>query len=110
MERYTAQSFNQSVLIDMSHEVCTELESAASQYFLLKDKLQQVLVRLSRASTSRRQSYMMSLEIQRDTIEGLVCMYGEYIERKMDKLRHIEMVREESEDSNTGDHEDMECQ
>ena len=89
-------AFNESVLNDMMEEVCRELERAADQYLHIKDKLRAINVRLDRARSSQRLAQQASLELQRDTTEGVMCVYSEYIQRKMQKLNSIQAYREKT--------------
>ena len=87
--------FNALMLTDMSEEVCMEIQLAASQYTVLQGKLRQITVRLKRAlnCTSPRMAVVANLELQRDTTQGVMCMYRQYLEKKLHKLDQLHRFR-----------------
>ena len=72
------------------------MESAAKQYLLIKDYLRRINLRLQRAMRDGRLALVYTLEVQRDSTAGVLCMYGEYIQRKAYKHQEIQQYREEA--------------
>ena len=89
------EKFNEEILIDLLQEVCREIDCAVSQYDLMQSKLRHITLRLDRALRTERLSSVASLELQRDSIQGVMCMYGEYLERKLHKHNQIQRYRQE---------------
>lgn len=93
---YSSLQFNIEVLDDLTIETQEEMNMAASQYLIIKDRLRFLTNRLVRAGAQGNLSMVASLELQRDIAAGVLCMYGKYIQRKMNKLTNIERYREEA--------------
>ena len=87
--------FNSLMLTDMTEEVCKEIQLAASQYTVLQSKLTYITVRLNRSlkSAGARMATVANLELQRDTTQGVMCMYRQYLERKLHKLDQLQRLR-----------------
>ena len=96
MESYNADQFNTDILNDLSQEICRDMDRAAKQYLLSKDYLRTLNVRLERALRDDRLALMYTLQVQRDSTSGMLCMYGEYLKRKAFKLQEIEAFREQA--------------
>ena len=93
MADYSSFQFNMDVLNDLTMETQEEMNMAANQYTLLKDKLRYITRRLIRAGAGGNMTLVASLEIQRDLTAGVLCMYGKYMTRKLNRLRNIERYR-----------------
>ena len=93
MADYSSFQFNMDVLNDLTMETQEEMNMAANQYTLLKDKLRYITRRLIRAGACGNMTLVASLEIQRDLTAGVLCMYGKYMTRKLNRLRNIERYR-----------------
>ena len=96
MESYNADQFNTDILNDLSQEICQDMDRAAKQYLLIKDYLRTLNVRLERALRDDRLALVHTLQVQRDSTSGMLCMYGEYLMRKAFKLQEIEAFREQA--------------
>ena len=92
---FLTEKFNEEILIDLLQEVCREIDCAVSQYNLMQSKLRHITLRLDRALRTERLSSVASLELQRDSIQGVMCMYGEYLQRQLHKYNQIQRYRQE---------------
>lgn len=93
MADYSSLQFNIDVLNDLTMETQEEMNMAASQYYLIQDRLRTLRRRLIRAGATGNMTMVASLEIQHDLAAGVLCMYGKYMMRKINKLRNIERYR-----------------
>ena len=96
MDAYSSEQFNTDILDNLTEEICQDMESAAKQYLLIKDYLRRINLRLQRALRDGRLALVYTLEVQRDSTAGVLCMYGEYIQRKAYKHQEIQQYREEA--------------
>ena len=96
MEAYNSDQFNSDILNDLSEEIVRDMDRSAKQYLLIKDNLQTINVRLERALRDERLALVYTLQVQRDCVSGMLCMYGEYLQRKAFKLQEIEAFREQA--------------
>lgn len=89
------EKFNEAILVSMMEEACKDIEMAVTQYQLIDSKLRGVRLRLLRAMRSNKVSSILSLEQQRDVLQGVMCMYGQYLQKKLHKLGQIRQYRQE---------------
>lgn len=85
--------FNTAVIIDMTDETLLVLDRAIGQYNVIKEKLRIIEVRLDRAMRKGQLPSAAGLEMQRDSTRGVLCMYGEYIQRKIAKINGLQAYR-----------------
>ena len=79
-------------MIALIQKLCTQVEKATDQITLIKEELRVANVRLRRAQDQRRMAQIISYELQMQTIQGVYCMYIEYVERKMAVVRRIKIA------------------
>ena len=87
------ERFNLGVIIDMTDETLLVLDRAIGQYNIIKDKLRCIESRLTRAMRSGCYGNAAGLEMQRDSTRGVLCMYNEYIHRKIAKINGLQAYR-----------------
>jgi len=80
--------FNADIVLQLTEETIQLLDEAIKQYKLIENQLHYITVRLERARKAGR--FVGSLEIQRDTVDGVRCMYREYIQRQVIKLQQLQ--------------------
>lgn len=80
--------FNLDIVIQLKEETIQLLHAAIKQYQLIENRLNGMNIRLERAKKNGR--LLASLEMQRDTTEGVLCMYEEYIKRQVTKLYQLQ--------------------
>jgi len=80
--------FNLDIVIQLKEETIQLLHAAIKQYQLIENRLNGMNIRLERAKKNGR--LLPSLEMQRDTTEGVLCMYEEYIKRQVTKLHQLQ--------------------
>lgn len=87
---YDSKVFNYDMICDLIHEVEDELNGGLNQYTQLNIKLRALRARYQRALASNRRGAAYSLRLQIATVEGVKCMYTEYISRKHIKLDRLQ--------------------
>lgn len=87
------ERFNLNVIVDMTDETLLVLDRAIGQYNIIKHRLRSIEVRLMRAMKSGRYGCAAGLEMQRDSTRGALCMYNEYIHRKIAKINGLQAYR-----------------
>lgn len=88
--------FNVAVVTSLTDETIHSLDAASGQLQLLDQKLKELTVRCNRALEGGRLHAAASLELQRDTVLGLYCMYKEYIKRKVHALNRLHRYRQDN--------------
>lgn len=78
------------MICDLIHEVENELNGGLNQYTMINTKLVALRTRYQRALASNKKSVAYSLRLQIATVEGVKCMYTEYISRKHTKLDRLQ--------------------
>lgn len=87
---YDSKLFNYDMICDLIYEVENELNGGLTQYVALNNKLEALRIRYQRALRQNRKTAAYSLRLQIATVEGVKCMYTEYISRKHTKLDRLQ--------------------
>lgn len=86
---HTSSDFNQDLIESMITEVIAEVNSAKVQFTILRNQLTEIGTRLRRAKCNHCLSQQYSLELQRDSLEGVICMYKRYLHHKVAKMNRL---------------------
>jgi len=84
-----AAQFNQAILEDLTEETIALMDKALVTYNMIERKLKELSLKHARAKRAGRLTAVASLEMQMETVSGVLCMYREYVERQMVKLRKL---------------------
>lgn len=81
-----------ALIMDLLEKWCRDVEKSMHQFILLDSRLMELKKRLGRVKRRGHLPLQYSLEVQRDTLEGVICQYKTYLRRRLGEIRHAQQI------------------